>query len=130
MHELRRQFVIFERQELITKWWDRKIPAGGLWKDQIDEHLQHSHVILLFVSPHFFDSDYCYEAEMKEALARHERGDATVVPIILRPCAWQNAPFGKLQALPINGKPITTWTNRDQACLAVAEGVMEIVDRA
>jgi TIR domain-containing protein len=127
MHEVRRQFVIFERQGLITKWWDRMIPAGALWKEEIDVHLRQARIVLLFVSSHFFESDYCYEAEMQEALARHQNGHAVVVPIILRPCAWQKAPFGHLQALPTDGKPITTWGDRDQACLNVAEGVMDIV---
>jgi hypothetical protein len=42
---------------------------------------------------------------MKKALERHDNGEAIVVPIILRPCDWQSAPFGRLVALPKDGKP-------------------------
>ena len=62
------------------------------------------------------------------ALRRHETGDARIVPIILRPCLWQESPFGKLQALPTDAKPLTQWRDRDEACLEVARGVMAIVD--
>ena len=127
MDEVRRQLVVFDRQGLIRKWHDRLIPAGADWRHQIDERLAHSDVILLFISPNFFDSDYCYEAEMAEAMRRHQTNSAKVVPIILRPCAWESAPFANLQALPTDGRPITTWLNRDEACLDVATGVMRAV---
>jgi hypothetical protein len=64
---------------------------------------------------------------MTEALRRHRDGSARVVPIILRPCAWQTAPFADLQVLPKDGRPITLWPNQDEACLDVAEGVMNVV---
>jgi hypothetical protein len=85
-------------------------------------------VILLFVSPHFIESKYCYEIEGKRALARHEESTARVIPIILRPCPWHDAPFSKLQALPRDGKPITQWDDVDVASLDVADGVMRVID--
>ncbi len=57
-------------------------------------------------------SDYCYGVEMKRAMERIERGEARVVPVILRPVDWQDSPFSKLQVLPKDARPVTTW--RDQ----------------
>src|SRR5262249_4785901 len=128
MNEVRQQLVIFERNRRILKWHDRKIPPGAEWRTQIDQRLKQAQVILLFVSPDFIESRYCYEVEGKTALRRQKTGEARVVPIILRPCPWQDAPFSKLQALPRDAKPITRWRNRDEACLDVARGVMAIVD--
>src|SRR5262249_48628144 len=82
----------------------------------------------LFVSPHFIESKYCYEIEGRHALRRHTQGTARVVPIILRPCAWHDAPFSKLQALPRDGKPISQWEDIDVASLDAANGVMRVVD--
>jgi hypothetical protein len=65
------------------------------------------HIVLLFVSPHFIESKYCYNVEMAEALRRHKAGLATVIPIILRPYPWQDAPFAHLQPLPQDGRAIT-----------------------
>jgi hypothetical protein len=52
---------------------------------ELADQLNTAHVILLLVSPDFLASDYCYEIEMARALERHERGEAVVVPIIIRP---------------------------------------------
>lgn len=127
MDDVRRQLVVFDRQGLIRKWYDRLRLPGADWRGQIDQRLAQSDVILLFVSPSFFDSDYCYEAEMTEAMRRHHSNSAKVIPTILRPCAWKTAPFGGLQALPKDGRPNRTWPNRDEACPDVAEGVMRAV---
>lgn len=51
------------------------------------------------------------------------------MPIIVRPCDWQIAPFSKLQALPKDGKPVTMWRNQAQAWLDVEEGIKKAVER-
>jgi hypothetical protein len=73
-------------------------------------------------------SDYCYEIELRKALEREAKGDVSVVPIILRPCDWQNGPFSNLKALPKDGRPVTAWSNRDEAWNDVARGIRRIVE--
>lgn len=128
MDEVRRQLIVFEREKRIVKWHDRKIPPGSEWKNHIDNRLRNAKIILLFMSPHFIESKYCYEIEGQEALKRHDNGEAVVIPVVLRPCAWEASPFGKLQALPKDAEAISTWANVDSASLNVARSVMSIVD--
>ena len=128
MDEVRRQLIVYERQEKILKWHDRMIPPGDGWQDHIDARLGRARIVLLFMSPHFLESKYCYYREGERALARHREENVPVIPVVLRPCAWQDSPFGELQALPRDGKPISTWDNVDAASLDVARGVMSVVD--
>jgi hypothetical protein len=66
---------------------------------------------------------------MTRALARHREGTAPVIPIIARPVedGWQQTVFGKLKALPADGKPVTEWTNRDSAWADVTRGIRSAV---
>src|SRR5919205_442800 len=112
--ELETHLSMLKRQRAISQWHDRGIVAGEEWGGEIDEHLKTADIILLLVSANFLASDYCYDIELGLAMERHEAGEARVVPIILRPCDWSGAPFGKLQALPKNAKPVTTWSNKDE----------------
>src|SRR6266487_6337291 len=113
------------RQGLIDLWHDRDISAGTEWEHEIKERLNTSEVILLLISPDFMNSDYCYGVEMHQALKRHERGEAQVIPIILRSVYWKEAPFSKLQALPTDGTPVTSsqWHDIDEAMFNVTEGI-------
>src|SRR5436190_1980114 len=95
--QLRTHLIPLQRQGLIRLWADIDIGAGSEWEQEIDKHLNTAHIVLLLVSPDFMASDYCYSIEMKHAIERHEQSQAQVIPVILSPVIWQDAPFGKLQ---------------------------------
>lgn len=128
MDVVRIQLVIRERLGEIVKWYDRMIPAGDEWRTRIDDRIERAHLILLFMSPDFLASRYCYEVEGGIALRRHRAGAARVIPVVLRACDWTITPFGELQALPRDGIPLTLRPDRDQASLEVAQGIMDSID--
>ena len=115
LDELRMHFTPLERSGKVKIWYDGKIEPGVVWETAIKDNLHSADVILLLVSADAIASDYFYEQEMSNALTRHNSGDARVVPLILRPCAWQETPLGELQALPRDGLAVTEWPNRDAA---------------
>lgn len=127
--QLEVQLSMLLRQGIIETWHDRRIGAGQEIDDSINRNLEHSDVILLLVSPNFIASDYCYNREMTRAMERHERGEAIVIPVILRACDWHFAPFGKLNATPPDGRPISQAVDIDQAFLEVAKAIREAVKR-
>ena len=116
------------REGLITEWHNRKIMAGMDWASAIDAHLMAASVIVLLISPSFLASDYSYGVEVKRALERHAGGGARVIPLLLRPVDWQGTPLGKLQCLPRNAKPVTTWNNRDQAFAEIVRGIRSVIE--
>jgi hypothetical protein len=54
-------------------------------------------------------------------MERHQSQEARVIPVILRYCDWQNAPFGRFTAAPEDGQPILSehWPFVDAAFLNV-----------
>jgi len=129
LRNLKKHLMPLQRQGLITIWSDTDITAGATWEEEINQHLNTAHIILLLVSPDFIASEYCYSKEMKQAMQRHERGEARVIPIILRPTHWKGAPFDKLQALPANASPVIdqSWHTVDDALYDVAEQISTVV---
>jgi hypothetical protein len=102
------------------------VSAGEDWRGTIDERIERADLVLLLVSSAFLASDYCWDVELKRAMERHARGEVRVVPIILRPCDWDRAPFAKLRPLPSGGVPVTgagSWTSVDAALLDVTQGI-------
>jgi internalin A len=117
---------IMQQQGLIATWHDRLIKPGAEWANVIDANLEHAQIILLLVSVDFMASDYCREVEMKRAMERHEKGEARVIPIVIRDCNWKTAPFAKLQALPKDGKAVDLWPKKDSAWRDVADGIEKV----
>lgn len=120
---------MLKRQGVIETWHDRRITAGQDVHQTIDDHINSDEIILLLISADFLASDYCYEIEMRRAMERHQATEAIVIPIILRACDWRHAPFGKLNATPRDGKPVTQWPDLDEAFLQVAKAVREAAAR-
>src|SRR5260221_254213 len=113
--ELEKHLSWLRRRYQLINWHDREIMPGEEWEQAIDMHLNTANLILLLISSDFMNSDYCYGKEMRRALERHRAGTCRVIPILLRPTYWEDAPFSSLQLLPTDARPITRWSDRDEA---------------
>jgi replicative DNA helicase len=115
------------RKGLISNWHDRCISAGQEWVTEIDDNIRSADIILLLVSSDFIASEYCYGKELLIAIDNHEANQSIVIPIILRPTDWEGTPFAKLQALPADAKPVTSWSSQDDAWLNVVKGIKKTI---
>jgi TIR domain len=118
-----------KREGLVALWTDRDIAAGDDRETAIDENLEEADVILLLVSQDFIDSDYIQSKELKRALARHQADEALVVPIIVRPADWENAPFARFQAIPTDATPVTKWPDLDEAWVDVVKSLRALIEK-
>lgn len=117
------------REGRINIWDDYDIEAGQEWDLKIKEKIYSADIILLLVSSDSLASDYFYGQEVKFSLERHEKGEAVVVPVVLRHCDWENTPLGGLEALPEKGKPLLEWPTRDQAWKDVVIKLRRVVEK-
>lgn len=120
---------MLKRQGIIETWHDRRVVTGQGLDEAISEELLGADIVLLLVSPDFLASEYCYDREMAAAMERHDKGEAVVIPVILRPCDWHPTPFGKLRATPNDAKPVTQWPDRDVAMLDVVKDIRRAAER-
>ena len=125
--ELKRELLThlaeLERQGIVTPWSDEQIRPGEELDSAIQNELERADIILLLVSSDFLASTYCREVETVKALEQRKTRGSITIPVILRPCDWQRAPFGKLKALPKDGKPVVHYHPRDDAFLEIAKAV-------
>lgn len=140
--ELEKHLVALKRSGKILTWYDRDIQAGLQWEQEIETRLNSADLILLLVSHHFMNSDYCC-IQMERALERQASGEARVIPIILSPCDTKDTLISGLQSLPAlpasgkpiphqaspaSGKPITEWRDRHVAFVNVVQGIRVVVE--
>ena len=126
--QLDRNLIMLKRSDKINVWQDRQILAGMEWDDAIAKELASADIILLLISVDFNNSQYIWDKELKIAMERHEKKEARVIPVILRTCDWGDMPYAKLQALPTGAKPISSFTDKDEAYTDVAKSIRMVVD--
>lgn len=128
--DLASHLAVFKRTGEGDVWHFRRIDPGGDWAREIDDHIRAAAIIVLLISKDFIASHYCFEEEFQIALERRSSGDADVLPVILKPCAWDRIPsLSQLQALPLNGKPIVLHKNQDSGWNEVAHGVGRLLGK-
>src|SRR5713226_1774398 len=126
LNKLKAYLEPLQQEGLIDMQHDSKISTGEEWAQEIDRHLSTAQIILLLVSQYSLNSDNFYNIVMQRALERHERGEARVIPILLRPVYYQRTPLALLQALPTNAKPVTMWQNQEAAFLNIVQGIQGV----
>lgn len=126
--ELAGHLKIMERRGVIRPWHDRCLTPGQKWDTEINTQLATADLILLLVSADFIKSDYIWSHELDVVMKRHARGEASVVPVMLRSVDITDAPFATLQGLPTDLRPVTSWPNRDEAWTDVAKGIRRTVE--
>jgi TIR domain len=125
--EFERCLAGMRRAGLVALWNFRKITPGDDLDVEISAALKRADIIVLLVSSSFLSSDYCWNIEMRAAVDRHDRGEARIIPIIVRSCVWSDTPFARLAALPKDAKPVSSWSIADEAWTSVAEGMRDVV---
>jgi hypothetical protein len=83
--------------------------------------------MLVLMSADFLATDYCDSEEMRSAIARHESGKLSIVPLILEPCDWKRSALGRLKPLPQGGLPVSAWKSTDAAFREIAAVLRGIV---
>lgn len=132
LSELLGQLRPLEIGKQVEVWSDREINPGVVWEKEIVRNLDTADIILILVSSAYYKSSYIHEVEIKHAVTRHEKGEARVLPIIVRPCSFRDDPLvTSLQVLPTDGKPVTDrkyWPEPDEAWLDVVDGVKRTIN--
>jgi hypothetical protein len=124
LERLYAHMVMLRREGLITEWYDAAIDAGSEWRDEIARELEAADVIVLLVSADFLVSEFCYEHEMRRAVERAHQGDALVIGVMLRAVdGWERTPFAEFQVVPQDGRPISKWSDADDAYKHVVERI-------
>ncbi len=127
--ELEKHLSLLKREKRLSIWHDRRIRAGDDIDGEISESLETADLALFLVSSDFIASNYCYGVELARALERKQQGSLIVVPVIARPCDWHSSPLGILKGVPRDGKPISTWGNRDEAYLDVINELRKLLPK-
>ena len=123
---LRTYLAPLRQQNKISEWHDRLIEPGADWNKEINTELEAADLILFLVSAEFLASDYCFGVEVDKAMSRLKRGEAKVVPILLKPCLWEESRFSELQIIPRDAKAIARWSSIEDALTNVAGEIRKL----
>lgn len=120
--EIEKQLAYLNQKGLIKTWNSNQILPGSEIKQELKAHWEKAQIILLLVSADLnADASQEIRLAIQGALDRHEEGSVQVIPILLRPCL--NDFEERFAVLPLNKKPISSWSNKQDAYFEIATGI-------
>lgn len=126
---LEEQLAQLRAEGVIDGWRRRVIDAAWQPQHPVDEGIHSADLILLLISSSLVSSRYLQAAEAQAGLERQRRGEAELVPIVLRPCQWQSTPLTGLTPLPSGGRPLTLWPSQAEGLLDIGVGLRRLLEQ-
>jgi nucleoside phosphorylase len=123
LDELNVHLAYYVRMGTVDVWDDTKIPPGAKWREEIEKAIQFAKVAVLLVSAEFLASDFIATNELPPLLTAAEQEGATILSVILRPCAFKDTKLARFQAVNIPSNPLSSMDRgkREQVWSRVVE---------
>ena len=90
---LREQLGALAKEGYFSVWDDRQIDLGGDWFAEIKRELNQAKVAVMLVSASFLNSSFILTEEIPIMLRRRKQEGMLLIPLAIRPCAWQDIPW-------------------------------------
>jgi tetratricopeptide (TPR) repeat protein len=119
--QLDKHLALLKRQNVLTIYHKNNINASSETAANMQTYLQQADIVLLLVSADFLHSDEQF-GYAQQALQQKK----TVVPIIARPCMWNDANWGHIPAIPT--KPISQYNDPNQGFYDTVVALRKTID--
>ncbi|MCX6584544.1 MAG: toll/interleukin-1 receptor domain-containing protein [Candidatus Aminicenantes bacterium] len=100
---------ILENENILKLWNDRDIGIGADWFPGIEKELNNACLVIMLITANFLTSQFILRNEVPQILQRRKNEGILVVPVIVKPCAWQAVQWlSAMQLFPKDGIPVST----------------------
>ncbi|HYN20169.1 MAG TPA: TIR domain-containing protein, partial [Thermoanaerobaculia bacterium] len=114
-------------------WDDRQIAKGDDWLPAIRSAMDRAAVAVLLISKDFLISRFIRGTEIPHLLERRKEEGLRVIPLFIRPCAWQAAGWlAAIQGRPKDAKPLSDLksSKADQILADLALEIRDLLTRS
>jgi tetratricopeptide (TPR) repeat protein len=100
LEEVKKHLQVLQNVGLVIDVWDdSKIPAGNLWKDEIDKALSEAKVALLLITTNYLASRFIAKDELPPLLQAAKQDGAVILSLLCAPVYWEVSPLAQFQAV-------------------------------
>jgi hypothetical protein len=129
-NRLKTHLGVLEAQGLLDTWDDRRIEAGSNWLKDIQDAMDGAGVAVLLISAEFLTSKFILGQEVPKLLERRVTEGLTVIPVIVRSCAWLEIGWlREIQTRPLDGQPLAglRGDRRDAEMASLAREILRLL---
>lgn len=112
----------------IEEWYDREIKPGVDYNVEISKRLEDADIVIFLITENFLNSKYCWGIETTKAFELQNKKALEIVPVLVKPCMFEESRFSQLQLIPRDAKPISISASVPSAYNDVANEIKKVVN--
>lgn len=120
--KLERRLAPLRRLNLVEIW---EMPSDD---STLESSLKLVDVVVVLVSPGLFAEEDTFQLTQK-LLSLSAQGGPRIIPILLEPTDLGGTGLIRLKPLPMNAKPVSSWSNETEAWDDVARGIRRVIEQ-
>lgn len=129
---LKKHLQVLQLHTKFGIWDDGQIELGGDWQVEIEQAIAQAKVVILLISSDFLTSEFATQQEIPKFLQRRTQEGLRIVPVIVKPCAWNTVPWlAKLKGAVKDNKPLSQYPlesfELDNAFSAIVNKVSDLL---
>jgi hypothetical protein len=110
----------------VSVYFDYRNDASTHWDEAFRHNIETADIALLLISPDYVNSAVC-RAETLLAQRLQDARQLRVIPVMLRKCVFDVLRLDGANPSPVGEKPLEEWAKRDDAAMAVARDVKNVL---
>jgi len=125
-----RHLRVLEHEGVLTVSPAQSVDAGEDWAKNIVEAIDRATVAVFLISADFLSSEFVRE-EIPRLLEKRSRGEAVLMPIIVRSCSWQDVSWLRpLQIWPKDFVPLSEQDRFDETLTSISREIHSNLEAA
>ena len=100
--EFRKHLITLKEQGLIDAFNCKQIDLGADWDSTIQREIDECDIMICLISVDFLNTPYIRKYEVAKAIEKGKQ----LIPIIIKPCDWEDSEIGKFFA-SLRGQPVS-----------------------
>jgi len=128
------------RDGAVDFWYDREedegLRGGDVWRERIFEEIDRADIGVLLITQEFVQSAFIRDEELPRMVARAERREMELVPVLVEPALWEELELANFQLTPGRPTPLVEFVSQHEpqhfkaAMLEVLKSLKATVQRA
>ena len=117
-------------KDRIDLWDDTKLTSGDRWAAEIANAVESASIAILLVSADFLASRFIANDELPPLLRAAQNGGATILPVVVSPCSFEQHALNEFQAVNSPKRPLSSLSKskREEIWQQLAQRVRQLVE--
>lgn len=107
--------------------WHKGMAAFGVVDQELEEKIAKADIVVPIVSADFFAAEAMHNKELPLMLKAHRSRNIQVLPVLSRPCLYEDSVLSNFSILPLNKQALSNWEQEDEAYQAVVQQIKQLI---